>query len=173
MLDQDLAEIYGVETKVLNQTVKRNRSRFPDEFMFQLTLKEARNLTSQSVTSNKTASLCASTDLRSQIVTSRFGGRRYKPFAFTEHGAVMLASVLRSKQAVQMSIEVVKSFVQLRRAMSSHQDMAKEISEIRNFMLKQSNKTDREFKRVWTAIDELARTDENGTSKSIGFRVDE
>ena len=106
-------------------------------------------------------------------MTSRFGGRRYKPFAFTEHGAVMLASVLRSKQAVQMSIEVVKSFVQLRRAMSSHQDMAKEISEIRNFMLKQSNKTDREFKRVWTAIDELARTDENGTSKSIGFRVDE
>lgn len=168
MLDEDLAKIYGVETKVLNQTVKRNLVRFPEEFMFQLTLKEVRNLTSQSVTSNKNAFLCTSPDLRSQIVTSRFGGRRYKPFAFTEHGAVMLASVLRSKRAVQMSIEVVNSFVRFRRAISSREDILRQLAEVRSYVLKRGNEADREFKKVWNAIEKLSPADEN-TRNKIGF----
>jgi hypothetical protein len=101
MLDEDLAKLYGVKTKVLNQAILRNKDRFPEEFMFQLSESEFINL-------------------RSQIVTSSWGGRRYQPFAFTEHGVVMLASILRSKQAIKISIEVVKAFVRLRRAINSH-----------------------------------------------------
>src|SRR5713226_3571937 len=85
MLDHDLAHLYGVGTRVLNQAVKRNRERFPEDFMFQLTSKEAQNL-------------------RSQIVTSRWGGRRYLPYAFTEQGVAMLSSVLNSKRAIQVNI---------------------------------------------------------------------
>jgi len=88
MLDEDLAEIYGVETRILNQAVQRNMERFPEEFMFKLTLEEYTNLRSQFVTSN----------LISQIVISNRGGRRKMPFVFTEHGAIMLASMLRSKR---------------------------------------------------------------------------
>lgn len=152
MLDEDLAKIYGVETRILNQAIRRNLDRFPEDFMFQLTKEEFTNLISQ-------------------IVISRWGGRRKKPFVFTEHGAVMLASVLRSKRAVQMSIEVVKAFVRLRHVLASHKDMEKQLTEIRSFMLKQSNKTDREFRKVWKAIEELTNN-ENKTTKSIGFRVD-
>jgi len=123
MLDEDLAKIYAVETRVLNQAIRRNSERFPKDFMFQLSFKEYESL-------------------RSQIVMSKRGGRRHKPFAFTEHGAVMLASVLRSKRAVQMSIEVVKAFVRFRQLLASREDTTKQIAEIRSFLLKQSNKTD-------------------------------
>jgi phage regulator Rha-like protein len=171
MLDEDLAKIYGVETKVLNQTVKRNLGRFPDEFMFQLTLKEARNLISQSVTSNKTASLCSSPALRSQIVTSKRGGRMYKPFAFTEHGAVMLASVLHSDRAIQMSIEVVKAFVELRRAISSQEDILKQLTEVRTFILQNSTQTKREIRKIWKILDELTEIKDK-SKKRIGFSVE-
>jgi len=107
MLDADLAKIYQVETKVLNQAVKRNIDRFPPEFMFQLTDEEYEFLRSQFVTSS----------LKSQIATSKdsHGGRRYLPFAFTEHGVIMLSSVLNSKIASQINVAVVKAFIEMRR----------------------------------------------------------
>ena len=105
MLDADLAEIYQVETKRLNEAVKRNIDRFPPEFMFQLTQTEYDNLKSQIVTSN----------LKSQFATSSWGGRRKLPFAFTEHGVIMLSSVLNSKIATQINIAVVKAFIDMRR----------------------------------------------------------
>ncbi len=153
MLDEDLAEIYCVETKVLNQAIRRNMERFPEDFMFQLNGKEYNSL-------------------RSQIVTSKRGGRRYMPFMFTEHGAVMLASVLRSKQATLMSIEVVRAFVRFSKILTSQKGLAMQISEIRSFLLKRSNKTDSEFKKVWRAIEELAKPIDTKSKRSIGFRLD-
>jgi len=110
MLDADLAKIYQVETKRLNEAVKRNIDRFPKEFMFQLTQAEYENLMSQIATyKNKNK------NLRSQIATSSWGGHRYLPFAFTEHGIIMLSSVLKSKIATQINIAVVKAFLEMRR----------------------------------------------------------
>jgi len=124
MLDADLAKIYQVETKVLNQAVKRNIDRFPPEFMFQLTQAEYDSLRSQFVTSkneyeNLKSQIATSKDkdenLKSQFVTSSWGGRRKLPFAFTEHGVIMLSSVLNSKIANQINIAVVKAFIEMRR----------------------------------------------------------
>jgi len=109
MLDADLAKIYQVETKVLNQAVKRNLDRFPPEFMFQLTQLEYDNLKSQIATSS------LKSNLKSQFVTSSWGGRRKLPFAFTEHGVIMLSSVLNSKIASQINVAVVKAFIEMRR----------------------------------------------------------
>jgi len=150
MLDEDLAKIYGVETKVLNQAVRRNKERFPEDFMFKLSVEEFVNL-------------------KSQFVTSSWGGRRKWPLVFTEHGAVMLASVLRSKRAIRMSIEVVKAFVQLRYVLASQKNMENQLMEIRSFMLKQSNQTDREFKKVWKAIEDLTNPPDNKPNRPIGF----
>jgi ORF6N domain len=107
VLDSDLAELYQVETRALIQAVKRNMDRFPEDFMFQLTQEETESLRSQIVISN----------------ASR-GGRRYLPYAFTEHGALMLSSVLKSKRAVQMSIRVVRVFIGLREMLATHKDLA-------------------------------------------------
>ncbi len=152
MLDEDLAKIYGVITKVLNQAIHRNKERFPEDFMFQLTINEYNNL-------------------KSQIVTSSWGGRRKMPFAFTEHGAVMLASVLRSKRAIQMSIEVVRAFVRFRKVLNSQKEITEQLGEIRSFMLKQSNKTGQEFKKIWKAIENLTEPIEKTPKKPIGFRL--
>jgi hypothetical protein len=110
MLDTDLARIYHVETKVLNQAVKRNIDRFPPEFMFQLTKDEYENLKSQIATSSLRSQIVTSS-LRSQIATSKNGkgGRRYLPFAFTEHGVIMLSSVLNSKIAMQINLVMHKT----------------------------------------------------------------
>jgi hypothetical protein len=125
ILSSDLAELYGVPEKVLNQAVRRNRDRFPDDFMFQLTAPEQRNLKSQIVTSS------SSKGLRSQIVTSNTrGGRRYLPYAFTEQGVAMLASVLRSPTAVRVSIEIVRAFVRLRQLLASHDDLRQKLDEL-------------------------------------------
>jgi len=153
MLDEDLAEIYGIGTKVLNQAIRRNKGRFPEDFMFKLTIEEFANL-------------------RSQFVTSSYGGRRYMPFVFTEHGAVMLASVLRSKRAVQMSIEVVKAFVRFRHVLTSQKNVEKQLTEIRSFMLKRFNKVDQEFKKVWNAIENLINPVEDQPKNPIGFKID-
>ena len=96
----------------------------------------------------------------------------YKPFAFTEHGAVMLASVLRSKRAIQMSIEVVKAFVELRRAISSQEDILKQLSEVRTFILQNSTQTKKEIRKIWKTLDELTELKEK-SNKRIGFSVDE
>jgi len=118
MFDRDIAALYGVETKVLNQAVKRNAERFPDGFMFQLSDAEWVDMRSQSVTSNA-PSANALTSLRSQIVTSKRGGQRYRPYVFSEHGVVMLASVLKSEAAVQASIRIVSVFVAMRRTLAT------------------------------------------------------
>lgn len=107
ILDRDLAALYQVETKVLNQAVKRNKERFPEDFMFQLTLKEWREIAINE----------GVIDLKSQIVTSNWGGVRKMPYAFTEHGVVMLASLLRSEIAVKMSVQITRAFVAMRQAL--------------------------------------------------------
>ena len=111
MLDRDLAELYQVPTKVLNQAVRRNGQRFPEDFMFQLTQQE-------------------SEILRSQSVTSSWGGRRYLPLAFTEHGVAMLSSVLRSKRAVQMNILIVRAFIRMRDMLATHKALATRIQKL-------------------------------------------
>jgi len=110
MFDADLAALYGVETRALVQAVKRNAERFPQDFMFQLTDKEAEHL-------------------RSQFVTSSWGGRRYNPYAFTEHGVAMLSSVLRSTRAVEVNITIVRTFVRLRRILATNEDLARKVAQ--------------------------------------------
>jgi hypothetical protein len=114
MLDSDLAELYGVRTFRLNEAVKRNRRRFPPDFMFQLTAIELKSLTSQIAMSKKTGR----------------GGRRTLPYAFTEHGALMLANVLRSSRAVDVSIVVVRAFVRFRQVLSTHKELAAKLEQL-------------------------------------------
>jgi ORF6N domain len=113
MLDSDLAELYEVLTKNLNLAVRRNLDRFPEDFMFQLTKEEFDNLKLQFATSS-----------------SGYGGRRYRPYAFTEHGVAMLSAVLRSPRAVQMSILIVRAFVRLREVLATHRDLARKIEQL-------------------------------------------
>ncbi len=110
MLDEDLAALYGVATKRLNEQVSRNRERFPADFMFRLTVQELDNL-------------------RSQNATSSWGGRRYRPRAFTEQGVAMLSSVLRSRQAAQVNIAIVRTFVRLRQVLATHEDLARKVAQ--------------------------------------------
>lgn len=130
MLDSDLARIYGVTTKNLNKSVKRNSNRFPLDFMFQLTTLEADNLRFQTGTS------------------SSYGGRRYSPYVFTEHGALMLAGVLNSDIAIEASIQVVRSFIQLREFVISHKELSRKLSDL-------EKKYDSQFKVVFEAIEQL------------------
>jgi len=146
MLDRDLAELYGVETKVLKQAVKRNIDRFPHDFMFELTSDEFQNL-------------------RSQIVTSSWGGTRYISMAFTEQGVAMLSSVLRSKRAVQVNIQIMRAFTQLRQMLSTHKDLKKKIEAM-------ERKYDQQFQVVFEAIKQLLET-EAKPKKKIGFTVKE
>lgn len=120
MFDSDLAELYGVETKVLNQAVKRNSERFPVSFMFQLTAGEEEFLRSQIVTPKAD----------NQASKEKRGGRRYAAKVFTEHGVLMLANVLRSEQAIAISIQIIEAFVRLRKVSLSYADIAAKIEEI-------------------------------------------
>ncbi len=125
MLDFDLAELYEVETKVLNQGVKRNKPRFPGDFMFQLTEEEWNNLKSQFVTSSY------STDTADSPGRGKWGGTRKLPFAFTEHGVTMLASVLRSEKAIKMNIAIVRAFITLRQFAINYKDLAVQVNELK------------------------------------------
>jgi hypothetical protein len=128
MFDADLAKLYGVSTKALNQAFRRNKQRFPSDFAFQLSTGEYENLKSQIVTSS-----AGETNLRSQIVTSSLhGGRRRPPYAFTEQGVAMLSSVLRSSRAVEVNIAIMRTFVQLRRLMDTNRDLARKIEALEN-----------------------------------------
>ena len=117
ILDSDLAELYGVETKRFNEAVKRNAEKFPPDLMFELTAEEFANLRSQIATSS---------------LIAKHGGRRYAPRVFTEHGALMAAMVLNSPRAVQVSLYVVRAFVRLREAAVLHQDLAKQLAELQD-----------------------------------------
>jgi len=143
MLDADLAKLYEVETKVLNQAVKRNIERFPNDFMFQLSEEEFDFLRSQSVTS------------------SQWGGRRYPPYAFTEQGVAMLSSVLRSRRAVLVNIEIMRAFVRLRQILSSHAELARKLNEL-------EKRYDTQFKVVFEKIKKLMTPPEL-KRKRIGF----
>jgi hypothetical protein len=125
VLDTELARIYGVTTKVFNQAVKRNRRKFPTDFVFQLTMEEYEDLRSQIVTSSRTSN-------RSQIVTGSQKHRnpKYLPYAFTEHGAVMAANVLRSDRAIQMSVFVVRAFIRMRQLLVSQKDLARKLVDL-------------------------------------------
>ena len=145
MLDTDLAKLYGVLTKMLNQAVKRNRSRFPDDFMFQLTAEEAATVRSQSVTLN----------------VGRGQHRKYRPYAFTEQGVAMLSSVLRSERAIQVNIAIMRTFVQLREMIGANKTLAKRLNEL-------EKKYDGQFRIVFEAIRELM-TEPATKSRRIGF----
>ena len=145
MLDSDLAEMYAVATKVLLQAVKRNLSRFPGDFMFQLNYQEV-------------------AALRSQIVTSKTGrgGRRYPPYAFTEQGVAMLSSVLNSERAIEVNIQIMRAFVKLRELMATHKDLARKLDDM-------EKKYDAQFKVVFDAIRQLMTPTEKPKRK-IGFK---
>jgi hypothetical protein len=150
ILDRDLAELYGVPVKRLNEQVKRNRERFPDDFMFQLTKTEE-------------------TDLKSEpgSMPGR-GGRRYAPYAFTEHGAIMAATVLNSERAVEMSVFVVRAFVRLREMMSANQQLASKIDELEQRL----DTHDASIQELIEAIRELMAP-EPATGRRIGFALPE
>jgi len=152
MLDEDLAALYEVETKELNRAVKRNIERFPDDFMFQLTADEFANLRFQFGTSS----------LKSQIDTSRWGGRRYPPYAFTEQGVSMLSSVLRSSRAIQVNIAIMRTFVQLRQMLSSNTELSRKLVALeKNYDVK--------FKAIFEAIHQLMAPADPKKKRPIGF----
>ena len=145
MLDATLAELYGVTTKALNQAVRRNRSRFPIDFMFQLTREESRALRSQTVTS-----------------TGGHGGRRYAPYAFTEQGVAMLSTVLRSPRAIHVNIEIMRTFVRLRAFLAANVQLARRLQKL-------EKKTDARFKIVFNAIHGLMALPSEKPKRRIGF----
>jgi hypothetical protein len=146
LLDTSLATMYAVKTKALNQAVRRNRKRFPADFMFQLNAAET-------------------AILRSQIVTSSaHGGRRHRPYVFTEQGVAMLSSVLKSERAIAVNIEIMRAFVQLRGLARSHADLARKLEEL-------ERKYDRRFKSVFDAIRYLMNPPARTARRPIGFRT--
>ena len=152
MLDFDLAKLYQTETKILKQAVRRNLNRFPDDFMFEVTADELENL-------------------RSQIVTSSegWGGRRYKPFAFTEQGVAMLASILNSPKAIEVNIAIVRAFVFMRQYALSHKDLTDKLRKL-------EARYNRKFKDISTAIHFLLQKDQADTRQKernrIGYKTD-
>lgn len=144
MLDRDLAKLYAVATKALVQAVKRNLDRFPTDFMFQLNAREFRSLRSQFVTSNVR------------------GGLRYAPYAFTEEGVAMLSSILRSRRAVAVNVEIMRAFVRLREVMNEHRDLAQKIDEL-------EQRYDANFEVVFDAIRQLIKPALQPNKRRIGY----
>ncbi|MFA5829989.1 MAG: ORF6N domain-containing protein [Candidatus Gracilibacteria bacterium] len=155
IMDKDLAILYEVPTKQLNQAVKRNISRFPEDFMFQLNESEAGVLESG-------IDLVQANNLRSQFVTSSYGGRRYRPYVFTEQGIAMLSSVLKSERAIQVNIQIMRTFIKLREMLSSNKALRDRIEKI-------EKKYDNRFKIVFKMIKQLI--DEEKSQQGIGFRL--
>jgi phage regulator Rha-like protein len=146
MLDSDLAELYDVETFNLNKAVKRNISRFPEDFMFQLTKEETGSLTFQIG------------------ISKGRGGRRYLPYVFTEQGIAMLSSVLNSERAIQVNIQIMRTFIKIKEMLVSHKDLKQKIEEM-------EKKYDSQFKIVFNAIKELMSAPEK-PSRKIGFKTE-
>lgn len=143
MLAHDLAKLYGVVTKRLLEQARRNAKRFPEDFMFQLTRQEL-------------------TNLRSQFATSRWGGARYLPYAFTEHGALMAANVLNSQKAVEVSVQVTRAFVKLREMAVSHKELSRKLTDL-------EAKYDKQFDVVFKAIRQLMAPPPVPPKRKIGF----
>ena len=144
MLDRDLADLYGAETRALKQAVRRNADQFPEDFMFDLSKQEFKNWRSQFVTSNADKM-----------------GLRYPPMAFSELGVAMLSSVLRSEQAINVNIQIMRAFVQLRHIVIKHAELKRQVEALRN-------QTEERFESVFTVLDKLICDDE-GSDKKIGF----
>ena len=160
ILDSDLAALYGVATRRLNEQVRRNRARFPEDFIFELTAEEFANL-------------------KSQIATSSWGGRRKLPLAFTEHGAIMAATVLNTPRAVEVSVYVVRAFVRLRELVTSHRDLAKRLDDLEHKTEalamqheSSSRNTRNQLKQVFDALRELM-TPPDPPKRPIGFVIDD
>jgi hypothetical protein len=161
LLDETLAELYAVSTKRLNEQVRRNRRRFPPDFVFRLTDQEFRNLRSQFATSS--------------LSTTDWGGRRYSPYAFTEHGALMAANVLNSRRAIEVAVFVVRAFVRLREALATHKDLARKLEDLERkteaLALKHdvlAEDTHAQFKEVIEALRRLMSTPAQNR-RPIGF----
>jgi len=152
MIDRDLAELYGVDTRVLNQAVKRNLKRFPDDFMFQLTDEEFRNL-------------------RSQIVTSSWGGSRFRPMVFTEQGVAMLSSVLNSERAISVNIQIIRVFTRMRTMIESHKDILRKLEQLE----KKDLELDEKVTLIFEYLKELEQSKQEETDfkprKRIGFKT--
>lgn len=148
LLDSDLAALYEVETKVLNQAVRRNPDRFPPDFAFRLSADEF-------------------AALRSQIVTSKGrGGRRYPPYAFTEHGVAMLSSVLNSPRAVQVNIEIMRTFIRLRQVLASNEELARKMDEV----VAHLGKHDKQIAAIFDVMRQLLSSMDAASRRRIGFR---
>jgi hypothetical protein len=149
MLDSDLAALYEVPTKRLNQAVRRNLDRFPDDFMFQLSAEEMETI------------------LRSQTATSSsgHGGRRFQPYAFTEHGVAMLSSVLSSKRAVALNILIIRAFVRLREYLATHQDLARKLED----MERAQQEHGAHIQQIYDCIDRLLKPPPEPSRRRIGF----
>jgi cell shape-determining protein MreC len=152
MIDRDLAELYGVDTRVLNQSVKRNLKRFPDDFMFQLTDEEFRNL-------------------RSQIVTSSWGGSRFRPMVFTEQGVAMLSSVLNSERAIFVNIQIIRVFTRMRAMIESHKEILRKLE----MLEKKDIELDEKVTLIFEYLKELEQSKQEETDlkqrKRIGFKT--
>lgn len=154
MLDNDLATLYGVETKVLNQAVKRNFERFPDDFMFQLTQEEWEVI-----------------KVRSQFVTSpKGGGRQYFPYVFTEQGVSMLSSVLKSKQAIVINVQIMRTFVKMRQFALENKDLTERLTVVEQYLMQYAKDNNKEIDKINEAINYLL--DINRPQK-IGFIIKE
>lgn len=152
MLDQDLAELYGVETGALTRAVRRNADRFPSDFMFRLTAEEFTNLKSQLGTSS-----------------DGHGGRRYLPYVFTEQGVGMLSSVLRSKRAVAVNIEIMRAFVEIRRAAASYQELEERINDLEKTAAGKFGEHEKHLATLFKALRELAAPPRPKPKHPIGF----
>ncbi len=156
ILDRDLAEMYGVETKALNQAVKRNKERFPSDFMFQMTARELEDWMSQIVTSNK----------------EKMGIRKL-PYVFTEMGVAMLSSVLKSETAVEVNIQIIRIFSRMREVLLTHNDVLLKLAQLEQTILNQDEKVDKheeEIQMIFNALKQLLNQPQ-GQRKKIGFKI--
>jgi hypothetical protein len=179
LLDQDLAVLYGVEVKALKQAVKRNIQRFPSDFMFELTMDEARALAraaaqgrqgdahprSQSVTLDAEPSIITALSVKPTTRLAAGKNVKYVPYAFTEQGVAMLSTVLRSRRAIQVNIEIMRAFVRLRQVLQGNSDLAKKLADL-------EARYDGQFRVVFEAIRQLMTVPEKAT-KRIGFRTED
>lgn len=147
MMDRDLAKLYGVPTKSLNLAVKRNIKRFPGDFMFQLSKDESKNL-------------------RLQIETSSWGGLRYQPYAFTEHGVAMLSSVLNSDRAISINLQIIRTFIKIRELLTTNDALQRKIMELE----KKYGSHDDKIKKIFATLNLLLMDEKTKSKKEIGFK---
>ena len=174
MLDYDLADLYEVETKRINEQVRRNKDRFPEDFMFRITVKEWQTIRSQIATASENEGM------RSQNLTASQNKRNTNitPYAFTEHGVTMLASVLKSKKAIDMNIAIVRAFTAMRHFANSHKDLFEQINELRKELQNRIGEHDVQLASIYDALENLLdkKGDENEKAQQwkerqrIGFK---